>query len=288
MSKLYYFFLLVAILQVVPVMAQDKTYDQLAEIAVIDQKVMMPMRDGIRLCTDIYRPKTDQPVPVIFVRTPYNFNLWGDGEMHTRTLQNAKEAVEHGYAYVIQNERGRYFSEGEWDILGVPTTDGYDAFSWMAQQPWCNGRVGTLGCSSTAEWQMAIDVAQRGLGVPEVELAFLRAYVAYRAEDYAAMKKHLERAKQSKLLDERARRDVEELAAHFDPDNRHALSGLFDPIFLARYTISMMHFRFEQAGLYEALEKTPRVQAALALLAGVSELLEDLSPGSLLEKAKSL
>lgn len=156
MSKLYYFFLLVAILQVVPVMAQDKTYDQLAEIAVIDQKVMMPMRDGIRLCTDIYRPKTDQPVPVIFVRTPYNFNLWGDGEMHTRTLQNAKEAVEHGYAYVIQNERGRYFSEGEWDILGVPLTDGYDAFDWLQKQSWCNGKIGTLGCSSTAEWQMAV------------------------------------------------------------------------------------------------------------------------------------
>jgi len=156
MSKLYYFFLLAAILQVVPVMAQDKTYDQLAEIAVIDQKVMMPMRDGIRLCTDIYRPKTDQPVPVIFVRTPYNFNLWGDGEMHTRTLQNAKEAVEHGYAYVIQNERGRYFSEGEWDILGVPLTDGYDAFDWLQKQSWCNGKIGTLGCSSTAEWQMAV------------------------------------------------------------------------------------------------------------------------------------
>ena len=47
--------------------------------------------------------------------------------------------VRKGYAYVIQNERGRYFSEGTWDILGTPTTDGYDAFSWMAEQSWCNG-----------------------------------------------------------------------------------------------------------------------------------------------------
>lgn len=129
---------------------------QLQEKAIVDQKVMMPMRDGIRLCTDIYRPKTDQPVPVIFVRTPYNFNTWQDGEMRTRHLEAALKAVEKGYAYVIQNERGRYYSEGEWDILGVPLTDGYDAFTWLQNQPWCNGKIGTYGCSSTAEWQMAV------------------------------------------------------------------------------------------------------------------------------------
>ena len=113
------------------------------------------MRDGIRLATDIYRPKTDEKVPIIFSRTPYNFNSWGDGERKTRTAQRAFEAVKRGYAYVVQNERGRYFSEGEWDILGVPLTDAYDAFSWMKDQSWSNGKVGTLGCSSTAEWQMA-------------------------------------------------------------------------------------------------------------------------------------
>ena len=129
---------------------------KLEAIAIVDQKVMMPMRDGVRLCTDIYRPKTDQPVPIIFSRTPYNFNSWGDGEMKTRTLETALKTVEKGYAYVVQNERGRYFSEGEWDILGVPLTDGYDAFSWMKNQPWSNGKIGTYGCSSTAEWQMAV------------------------------------------------------------------------------------------------------------------------------------
>jgi putative CocE/NonD family hydrolase len=136
--------------------AQEDAYSKLEEIAVIDQKVMMPMRDGIRLCTDIYRPKTDQPVPVILSKTPYNFNGWGDGKARNRTYQRAYEAVSRGYAYVVQNERGRYFSEGEWDILGTPTTDGYDAFSWLAKQEWCNGKIGTLGCSSTAEWQMAV------------------------------------------------------------------------------------------------------------------------------------
>ncbi|MEM9679610.1 MAG: CocE/NonD family hydrolase [Bacteroidota bacterium] len=139
-----------------PSHSQNDIVQQLEDIAIIDQKVMMPMRDGIRLATDIYRPKTDKQVPVIFSRTPYNFNSWGDGERRTRTARRAYEAVKRGYAYVVQNERGRYYSEGEWDILGVPLTDGYDAFSWMKDQPWSNGKIGTIGCSSTAEWQMAV------------------------------------------------------------------------------------------------------------------------------------
>ncbi|MGK0211991.1 MAG: putative CocE/NonD family hydrolase, partial [Polaribacter sp.] len=127
---------------------QNKILQELEEIAIIDQKIMMPMRDGIRLATDIYRPKTNEKVPIIFSRTPYNFNSWGDGEQKTRTAKRALEAVKRGYAYVVQNERGRYFSEGEWDILGVPLTDGYDAFTWMKDQSWSNGKIGTLGCSS--------------------------------------------------------------------------------------------------------------------------------------------
>ncbi|HEY8398925.1 MAG TPA: CocE/NonD family hydrolase [Flavihumibacter sp.] len=139
--------------------AQEDTsriYQKLASIAVIDQKVMMPMRDGIRLATDIYRPKGDKKVPIIFSRTPYNFNTWIDGKLSTRTLEAAYEAVSRGYAYVVQNERGRFFSEGEWDILGTPLTDGYDAFEWMSKQSWSNGKIGVIGCSSTAEWQMAV------------------------------------------------------------------------------------------------------------------------------------
>ena len=157
-NQTYYFLLLLFWCTSGSLMAQDQSdvLTKLDAIAIIDQKVMVPMRDGIRLCTDIYRPKTDQPVPIIFSRTPYNFNSWGDGERKTRTAQRAYEAVKRGYAYVVQNERGRYFSEGEWDILGVPLTDGYDAFSWMKKQSWSNGKIGTYGCSSTAEWQMAV------------------------------------------------------------------------------------------------------------------------------------
>ncbi|MBT8258676.1 MAG: CocE/NonD family hydrolase, partial [Bacteroidia bacterium] len=136
--------------------AQNDPLEELNEIAIIDEKVMMPMRDGVRLATDIYRPKTNERVPIIFSRTPYNFNSWGDGERRTRTAQRALQAVKRGYALVVQNERGRYYSEGEWDILGVPLTDGYDAFSWMKEQSWSNGKIGTYGCSSTAEWQMAV------------------------------------------------------------------------------------------------------------------------------------
>ena len=51
-------------------------------------------------------------VPVIFSRTPYQFNPWVNGEESTRTYERAYEAVKRGYAYVVQNERGRYFSEG--------------------------------------------------------------------------------------------------------------------------------------------------------------------------------
>jgi len=138
-------------------MAQEKSIlEQLNEVAIIDQKVMMPMRDGVRLATDIYRPKGTGKVPIIFSRTPYNFNSYRDGELVTRTLQSALEAVQKGYAFVVQNERGRFFSEGEWDILGTPLTDGYDAMEWMSTQSWSNGKIGTIGCSSTAEWQMAV------------------------------------------------------------------------------------------------------------------------------------
>ena len=136
--------------------SQQDMISKLNEIAIVDQKVMMPMRDGIRLATDIYRPKGNVKVPVIFSRTPYNFNTWRNGKENEGTYKRAYEAVKRGYAYVVQNERGRYFSEGEWDILGTPLTDGYDAFSWMSTQSWSNGKIGTLGCSSTAEWQMAV------------------------------------------------------------------------------------------------------------------------------------
>jgi len=130
---------------------------ELQEVAEVERKVMMPMRDGVRLATDVYRPRNGgAKVPTIFVRTPYNFNHWDVQNGVPRDMTQVLAAVKRGYAYVIQNERGHFFSEGHYDILGAPTTDGYDALDWIAKQPWSNGRVGTTGCSSTAEYQMAI------------------------------------------------------------------------------------------------------------------------------------
>lgn len=136
--------------------AQDDALKKLQDIGVIEQKVLMPMRDGVRLATDIFRPKGNGKYPIIFSKTPYNFNSWGDGEQRVNSYQAALDAVKRGYIYVVQNERGKFFSEGEWEILGAPVTDGADAFTWMAKQPWSNGKIGLYGCSSTAEWQMAV------------------------------------------------------------------------------------------------------------------------------------
>ena len=121
------------------------------------------MRDGVRMAADVYRPKNAAgKVPIVFVRTPYNFNYWDVRNGAPRDMTTQLEAVKRGYAYVEMNERGHFFSEGNYDILGAPRTDGYDAISWIASQPWCNGKVGTIGCSSTAEWQMGVAALRRG------------------------------------------------------------------------------------------------------------------------------
>jgi len=130
---------------------------ELQSIAVVERKVMMPMRDGVRLATDVYRPKQAAgTVPTIFVRTPYNFNYWDVQNGVPRDMTQALTAVKRGYAYIVQNERGHFFSEGNYDILGAPVSDGEDALTWIQRQPWSNGKIGTTGCSSTAEYQMAI------------------------------------------------------------------------------------------------------------------------------------
>ena len=130
---------------------------ELESVATISRKVMVPMRDGKRMQADIYRPRdNNKQYPIIFSRTPYNFNWWDVQLGAPRDMTTILDAVKRGYAYVVMNERGRYFSEGNYDILGPPTTDGEDAIGTMTSRPWSNGRVGTIGCSSTAEWQMAV------------------------------------------------------------------------------------------------------------------------------------
>jgi putative CocE/NonD family hydrolase len=148
--------------QPAPLSAADKqkridTEKELQSLAIVERKVLIPMRDGVRLATDVYRPKNATgKVPIIFSRTPYNFNFWDVKNGVAADMTTVLTGVKRGYAYVIQNERGHFFSEGNYDILGPPVTDGYDTLEWMKSQAWANGKVGTTGCSSTAEWQMAV------------------------------------------------------------------------------------------------------------------------------------
>ncbi|HKX27682.1 MAG TPA: CocE/NonD family hydrolase [Blastocatellia bacterium] len=130
---------------------------ELQSVAIVERKLMVRMRDGKRMAADVYRPKDpSKRYPAIFVRTPYNFNFWDVRNGAPRDMTNELEAVKRGYAFVQMNERGHFFSEGNYDILGPPLSDGEDALSWISKQPWSNGKVGTIGCSSTAEWQLAV------------------------------------------------------------------------------------------------------------------------------------
>ena len=143
---------------------RDSLEKALEAIAVIDRKLMIPMRDGKKMQFDVYRPKNVAKAPAIFSRTPYNMNYW-DVKLGAPADMSAQlEAVKRGYAYVMANERGHFFSEGNYDILGPPLTDGVDEIQWISSQPWSNGKVGLVGCSSTAEWQMGVAAqAPKGL-----------------------------------------------------------------------------------------------------------------------------
>jgi hypothetical protein len=146
---------------------RDSIERELQAAAVVERKVMVAMRDGVRMAADVYYPRAPGRYPVVFSRTPYNFNHWDVRLGAPRDLSTELAAVKRGYAYVTMNERGHFFSEGNYDILGAPVTDGEDAIRWLATRPWSNGRVGLIGCSSTAEWQMAV-AARRPEGLAAI------------------------------------------------------------------------------------------------------------------------
>jgi uncharacterized protein len=139
-----------------PLAAQDiaarhaEAVAYVAEHADREDMVMMPMRDGVRLYALILFPK-DQPrrnMPAVLLRNPY----LTEG-MVGSFAEYAASLLKNGYAVVFQNERGRYFSEGTYTYLVGSGNDGYDTVEWLTKQPWSNGKVGTLGCSSSAEEQ---------------------------------------------------------------------------------------------------------------------------------------
>ena len=121
---------------------------------VIAKDVMVPMRDGVRLATDIYRPATDgEPVagrfPTILGRTSYDKN---SPQMWVEPV--ADFFTPRGYVVVLQDLRGRYHSEGTGQYFHIVNPhegeDGYDTVEWIAAQPWSNGKVGMIGSSHGA------------------------------------------------------------------------------------------------------------------------------------------
>ena len=101
---------------------RNATENELQSIAIVERKLMVPMRDGKRMATDVYRPKdTLKKYPTIFVRTPYNFNFWDVRDGAPRDLTNELEAVKRGYAYVEINERGHFFPKETTTSLDLPS-----------------------------------------------------------------------------------------------------------------------------------------------------------------------
>jgi len=113
---------------------------------VIDKNVQIPMRDGVMLGADIYRPSATGKFPVMLSRTPYNKN--GQEAL-------AKFFVEHGYAVVVVDSRGLNASKGEWHPYTDEGRDGYDTQQWVGQQPWSDGKVGMFGRSYPGYTQVA-------------------------------------------------------------------------------------------------------------------------------------
>jgi hypothetical protein len=142
----------------------------------IEKHVQITMRDGARLNTLVMLPEISkqQSIPAILIRTPYKSELEPLRELPIRLL-------EQGYALVMQHERGRYFSEGDFQMLTGAADDGLDTLDWITKQSWSNGEVGTYGCSSSGENQLklaaqghpahkAMVAGSVGVGIAETEL----------------------------------------------------------------------------------------------------------------------
>ncbi|HEY2944496.1 MAG TPA: CocE/NonD family hydrolase [Vicinamibacteria bacterium] len=120
---------------------------------VVEREVAVPMRDGVVLRADVWRPAAGGPFPVLVYRTPYDRRR-AQGERST-----VARAVERGYAVVVQDVRGRYGSDGEFEPYRNEGRDGYDTIEWAATQPWSDGSVGTFGLSypGAVQWLAAVE-----------------------------------------------------------------------------------------------------------------------------------
>jgi putative CocE/NonD family hydrolase len=107
------------------------------------------MRDGVRLFADVYLPEGDGPFPVVLVRVPY-----GKRSEYTFMPAVGRFWQERGYAFVVQDVRGRFGSEGSFTPFsygresfepGQEVLDAYDTLDWVAAQGWCDGNIGMMG-----------------------------------------------------------------------------------------------------------------------------------------------
>ncbi|MHB8578037.1 MAG: CocE/NonD family hydrolase [Dehalococcoidia bacterium] len=121
---------------------------------VIERNVSVPMRDGVQLFADVYRPGIRQQRPVLLQRTAYDK---GKGPLSSNMMDPLR-AVQSGYVVVIQDTRGRYTSEGEFAPFVSEIDDGFDTVEWCAAQGWSNGRIGMYGISyvGATQWLAAI------------------------------------------------------------------------------------------------------------------------------------
>jgi putative CocE/NonD family hydrolase len=112
--------------------------------------VPVAMRDGVRLSANVFLASERARVPAILVRTPY-----GKGADIT---PNYQAFVEHGYAIVVEDVRGRYESEGAFQPLTQEVHDGDDTLNWIARQPWSDGKIGMMGGSylGIVQWKAAL------------------------------------------------------------------------------------------------------------------------------------
>src|SRR5262245_48189842 len=120
---------------------------------VVERNVAVPMRDGVLLRANVLRPATEGRFPTLVYRTPY-------GKDHAQESYSLhRRAVERGYAVVLQDVRGRYESDGEFEPYRHDGKDGYDTIAWAAAQPWSNGEVGTFGLSypGAVQWLAALE-----------------------------------------------------------------------------------------------------------------------------------
>lgn len=98
------------------------------------------MRDGVRLYADVYLPEKEGRYPTILTRLPY-----GKREYGSWSPVYGRFWARRGYAFVVQDVRGKFASEGEWEPFVNEVDDGYDTIEWIVAQPWSDGAVGVLG-----------------------------------------------------------------------------------------------------------------------------------------------